>query len=307
MIHFVKVNKFILSDVSVHIPKGVSMGLIGETGAGKTTFLKLASGLLRPDVGKVYTLGKEVDGHSERVAGSIGVLFAHIPLLESGERVLDNLQKRGTVYQMSREDYWQRYKRLAEILDFEAFGGQKIQNLSMGQRRRVELAAVFLPRPKLLLLDEPTVGLDQKGKDAFHKLVLQREQQGLTTVITSHDMSDISAICSRIAILNQGKICAYGNQELLLKKYAPMDVMQLTLRSGSPDLEDLPIKRYYVEDNRWKLIYNSNYITPAEILRTVLAHCSIEEVSVRKSSLEDVIMEISREKEREYGWSHLLK
>ncbi len=294
MISFIDVNKFLLSEVTLHIPEGISVGIIGETGSGKTTFLKLACGLLRPERGEVYTMGLEPVANQKKLTRSIGVLFAHLPLLQAEESVWSNLENRGLMYGMSVHAFQTEAWHLSHRLGLNALLQEKVKNLSLGQRRRAELAAVFLPNPRLLLLDEPTVGLDQNGKNAFRNFVQERSLQGLTTVITSHDMSDISATCNRIAILSHGRFCAYGNQEQLLKQYAPMDVMQITLQAGIPNLEDLPIQSYCITDNRMTLRYNSNHITSAEILKTLVSHCSIQEISIRKPSLEDVIIAMKK-------------
>ncbi len=294
MISFMDVNKFILSGVSIHIPKGRSVGIIGETGSGKTTFLKLVCGLLKPESGEVYTMGRNAVAAQKELTGRLGVLFAGLPILQAEESVEDNLENRRVMYRIPQEEYRRQYAKLAVALGFGAFAKEKVRALSLGQRRRAELGAVFLHQPELLLLDEPTVGLDQSGKDAVRELITEREQQGLTTLVTSHDMLDIASTCSRVVLLHKGTICAYGNQELILKKYAPVDVMQLTIREGVPDLEDLPVHSYSADGDCWRLIYNSNYVTAAEVLRTVLAHCSIDEVSIRKPDLGDVIVHVAK-------------
>ncbi len=293
MISFMDVNKFILSGVSIHIPEGVSVGIIGETGSGKTTFLRLVCGLLKPESGEVYIMGANAVTAQKELSGRLGVLFAQLPILQVEESVEENLENRRVIYRIPEEEYRRQYTRLAEVLGFGTFAKEKVRSLSLGQCRRAELGAVFLHQPKLLLLDEPTVGLDQSGKDAVRELIIERERQGLTTVMTSHDMLDIAATCSRVVLLHKGTICAYGNQELILKKYAPVDVMQLKVREGVPDLEDLPVHRYNADGDCWKLMYNSNYVTAAEILRTVLAHCSVDEVSIHKPDLGDVIVYVA--------------
>lgn len=298
MISFCKVDKFILRDVNLHVPAGVTAGLIGATGAGKTTLIKLACGLLAPESGSVYTLGSSALAPEAKKKVSLGVLFAHLPVLQPYESVQSNFLSRRLIYGIPEKLYTERYKKLAEALGFGAFEKENVQSLSLGQRRRAELGAQLLHQPKLLLLDEPTVGLDQNGKNAFRVLIKEREAQGLTTLITSHDMTDITALCGRVAVLDRGRLCYYGSKELLLKKYAPVDVMQLTVSQGVPDLEDLPVKSYTAENDQWRLVYNSNYITAAEILRTVLAKCAIREVSIRKPDLEDVLVALERGKER---------
>lgn len=294
MISFENVSKFILSDVRVHIPKGTTVGVIGATGSGKTTFIKLACGLLMPDRGNVYTMGKEPVSELGKFGKSMSVLFAHLPVLQSEKTVISNFHDFKIIYQLSDEIYDETYKKISEELGYHRFQNERVRNLSLGQRRRVELGAALIHNPQLLLLDEPTIGLDQNGKDAIRRIIRKREEEKLTTIVTSHDMSDISEICSRICILDKGKIHYYGSRELLLKKYAPVDVMYLTLQDRIPDMEDLPLVSYHIEDDKLKLIYNSNHITSAEILKVILAKCSVKEVSIHKPDLADIIMKIEK-------------
>ncbi|MBQ9700674.1 MAG: ABC transporter ATP-binding protein [Lachnospiraceae bacterium] len=294
MISFENVSKFILKDVSIHIPSGITVGVIGATGAGKTSFIKLTCGLLKPDSGKVHTMGKEPVSELGKAGNSMGVLFAHLPVLQAEESVISNFENLKLIYGLVDEEFGSEYEKLSEALGYGQFEHQKVRSLSLGQRRRVELGAVLIHKPKLLLLDEPTIGLDQNAKDIFREIIKDRETEGLTTIITSHDMSDISETCDRICILDNGRICYYGNRELLLKRYAPVDVMRLTLQGKLPDIEDLPVKKYSINGDKLELIYNSNHITSAEILKVILAKCPIKEVSISKPDLADVIMKIER-------------
>ena len=298
MISFENVNKFILSDVSVHIPEGATVGLIGATGSGKTTFVKLCCGLLAPDnmphTGRVCVMGHEPVSVLGKRESDIGVLFAHLPALQADETVMDNFDSLRQIYRLGREYFDAAYKRLSKELGFETLADKKVSSLSLGQRRRVELGATLIHNPKLLLLDEPTIGLDQSGKKAVRELIKDRAAAGLTTIVTSHDMIDISEVCDRICILDKGRICYYGSRDVLFKKYAPVDIMYLTLQGKIPDIEDLPLISYQIDDKKLKLIYNSNHITSAEILKVILSKCQVRDVSIKKPDLTDVIIKIER-------------
>ncbi|MBQ2745361.1 MAG: ABC transporter ATP-binding protein [Lachnospiraceae bacterium] len=294
MISFENVDKFILANMCVHIPKGVTVGLIGATGSGKTTFIKLICGLLAPDKGNVYVMDHEPVSMLGKREAELGVLFAQLPSLQTEETVVNNFHSLKLIYRLKESFFEKSYKTLSERLGFGGFQYEKIGNLSMGQRRRAELGAALIHNPRLLLLDEPTIGLDMNGKEAIRALIKEREAKGLTNIVTSHDMSDISDVCSRICILDKGRICYYGRSDILFRKYAPVDVMQLTLQGGIPDIEDLPVKSYHIDGDKLKLIYNSNQITSAEILKVILSKASIKEVSIKKPNLADVIMKIER-------------
>jgi len=296
MISFDAVSKFILNDVSIHIPQGVAVGLIGPSGAGKTTFLKLACGLLMPEKGEVYTLGvsQPSSPSKKKLAKKIGVLFADKSLFDQEESVISNFRSLQIAYGLSEEQFTREYTKLAKRLGFGEYENNRVKTLSLGQRRRAELGAVLLHNPRLLLLDEPMIGLDATVKEVIRGLIEERLQEGMSLVITSHNMTDIFRLCNRIAILHQGKIIYYGGRERLLRNFAPMDMMYLKLCSKLPDMSDLPLKKYEINCDELTITYNSNHITSVEILKLLTEETSILDVSIHKPNLQDVIFEIEK-------------
>lgn len=292
MLSFDNVSKFILSDISIHIPKGSVVGLVGASGAGKTTFLRLACGFLQADVGRVYIDGDEQKAFSADKTGKIGALFADRPLFNDSESVRSNFEALRIAHRISDWEFEYRYFKLASELGFDKFDRQKISGLSLGQRRRVELGAVLLHNPEVLILDEPTSGLDENAKNTLRKIIVKRATEGTTIIISSHDLADISQVCSRIAVLDKGKLLYYGNEEQFIRQFVPMDVMKMKLEGGLPDLEDLPVERYFIENNVLTIKYNSNYITSAEILRNIVSQTKIAEVNISKAGIEDAILKI---------------
>lgn len=289
MIFFEHVSKFILSSVSIHVPPGTSLGLIGSSGSGKTTFLKLACGLLQPGEGCVHTAGL-IPWKNRRKLGEVtGAFFADIPFFPEAGTVESNFRDFQIVHRISGDCFDREYPALAERLGFRSFEREPIKQLSLGQRRRAELGALFLARPRLLFLDEPTDGLDQTAKDSLRELLAERQAQGATLVVSSHNMEEISALCERIALFDQGKLRHYGDRELLLKHFAPDEVMEICFSGRLPDLEDLPLKRYVLHQNKLILTYNKNYVTSAELLRHIIGQTTVTAVVVHKSGLSDAV------------------
>jgi len=292
MLSFEKVSKFIFSDFSLHIPKGIAVGLIGPSGAGKTTLLRLACGMLAPEAGEVYTLHKNPVEQRNVLGPRIGCLLERMPILEESISVLDNLKNLQIVHRMSDKEFEEEYGVLADAFDIRKFEHSAVQGLSFGQRRRAELAAVLLHRPELLLLDEPTNGLDENVKQKLQTVLQERVKQGMTLVFSSHNMREVSGICDRIVLLDQGKLLYYGEEDTLLRMYAPMDSMRLKIVGKLPDIDDLPVEKYSVDGEKLILTYNSNHITASEILEELLKQTSVREVSVQKPDLTDVIFAI---------------
>lgn len=294
MITFDNVSKFILSDINIHIPKGTIVGLVGRSGAGKTTFLKLACGFLKPDKGFVYMDGREQQPYCRGNVSQIGVLFTDRPVFNDKDSVRGGFEALKIAYRMSDEDFDVRYMELSNALRFGEYEGQRISNLSFGQRRRAELGAVLLHKPRLLILDEPTSGLDENAKDVFRRYLKRLAAGGVTVIISSHDLVDISEICDRIAVLDSGKLVYYGSEDMLIKKFMPVDKLLIKVDNRLPDVEDLPLLKYKVENNELTIEYNSNHITSAEILRTIMSQTSVTEVKVYKSDIADAIINMEK-------------
>lgn len=300
MICFEHASKFVLSDVSIHIPEGSSVGLIGASGAGKTTFLKLACGLLLPEQGFVRTMRKNPVTHRSELGVSMGAMLNDIPVLADYNSVKSNFDDLRIIYRMTEAAYKEEYRRLAEVLGFGEYEDETVNALSLGQRRRVELGVLLLRRPKLLLLDEPTIGLDQTAKENLRLLLTECQKEGMTLVISSHDMGEISVLCERIALLDHGMLTYYGDRELLLKRFAPMDALEVILSGPLPDLEDLPLHSFMLNQNKLTLTYNSNHVSSAELLHHLLKRTSFTGVTTYKSELADVIKRIEKGETNEF-------
>lgn len=188
MINFENVSKFIVEDISFYIPKGEIVGLIGASGAGKTTFIKLACGLLNPEKGRVTVFGKNPVVYRQRYYSDIGVFLAGVNSLDMDTTVKKNFEILKAVYGIPGDVFEERYQELSERFGFKKHEFDVIRKLSLGYKMRVELAAVFILEPKLLLLDEPNVGLDESAKQVLRQILNEKAQNGMTIIITSHDM-----------------------------------------------------------------------------------------------------------------------
>ncbi len=292
MLSFEHVSKFILSDVSLHIPKGQVVGLIGDTGAGKTTLIKLASGLLKPEEGRVSVMGKDPQDNRSRYGTRLSVLITGTKLLEDGDSARSGLDMLRYTYAIPKEEYLQSYRELSDRFGFKGYENAKLKELSTGQRRRVELAAVCIMRPELVILDEPDVGLDEEGKQILEELVREQAREGVTYLITSHNMPEISNMCDRLAILAEGRLMFYGSESVLRSQYLPINTMTITYDGAIPNIDDLPIVRYRMDGNRIAYDYNSRYITASEVLNVLMKQTGILDVKIQKTDLEQIISKL---------------
>jgi len=293
-----KVSKFILQNIDLHVPQGISLGIIGASGAGKTTFLKLVSGLLQADSGFVRTLRLDPLKNRKALASRIFVLFSDVPLYDDRLSIKVCLEEMKSIYGIEEKLFSERLCYVSQVLGFAEFLNSNIKGLSLGQRRRAELGMAFLRDADLYLFDEPCIGLDQNGKAAFYKLVEEKKNEGKTVLISSHSIEDITALADRILLLDEGKLAFYGSEEEMHKRLAPMEESFIELEGQLPDISELEVERYFVEKDKMTIRYNSNHVSTKELLERICESSKIKSVSVRKADLAESIKSIkSRRKD----------
>jgi ABC-2 type transport system ATP-binding protein len=228
-----------LDQVSFSVKKGEILAYAGANGAGKSTTIRLVSGLLSPEAGKVTALG--LDPVKQRVPymRRTGVLFGQRTELWWDQPVITSFDWKKVVWNIPEKSYRRMKEQLVDLLDMSAYLNTHVRELSLGQRMRADLAMALLPEPELLLLDEPTIGLDVLAKRqiiAFLKDLNRKSQ--MTVIVTSHDLDDLLEMAGRIILLDQGRVTYDGDFERLRTKIGGQRTLILTTRSEqAPVLE----------------------------------------------------------------------
>lgn len=290
-----------IHSVSLHIPKGMVVGVIGASGSGKTTFMKLTAGLLRPSSGRVRVRGTDPVGERKRLRGQINMLSAEYGNLDAERSLEENLAMIPLLYSLEKMVFDQIQADVLARFGLSEKKGSRIKELSLGFRRRAEAALALLLPAKVTLFDEPCIGMDAEAKKVFTELVQEEKERGRTILVSSHDLGEILQMSDRILLLDRGGILFYGEKERLYRNMAPENRLFLKFAGEFPDLQDLPYVRYEQDGNHMILTYNSNCVTAAELLQGILQSGAFTEVSVSKPELSDVITGISSENERMEG------
>ncbi|MEK7588337.1 MAG: ATP-binding cassette domain-containing protein [Patescibacteria group bacterium] len=196
-----------VDNVSFSISQGESVAFIGPNGAGKSTTIKMLTGILWPTSGSVSILGFSPQEDRKKVVSQIGAVFGQRSNLLPNLPAVDTLSLFGVMYGLSKKEIKERINYIEDTLELHSFKNQPIRTLSLGQRMKVEIACALIHNPKILFLDEPSIGLDIIAKQILRETLLHlRTKHNMTIFLTSHDVGDIEAICDRTIIVNHGKI-----------------------------------------------------------------------------------------------------
>ncbi len=226
-------SKVALQDVSFSVGSGEAVALIGPNGAGKSTTVKLLTGVLAPSAGRVRVSGRDPWAERPAHVRELGVVFGQRTQLWWDLAVVEAFDLLAAMYEVSAADYRARLSRFDEVLGVGPLLHTPLRQLSLGERMRCELAGALLHAPPLLILDEPTVGLDVAVKLRLRSFLCELRDEGRTTlVLTTHDLEDVRAICPRVLLLAEGKLLHDGPIEALAARLGGRRIVRATLRSG---------------------------------------------------------------------------
>ena len=279
--------------VSFTIGRGECVGYIGANGAGKSTTIKMLTGILVPTSGSLQVCGLEPTRARARLARRIGAVFGQRSQLWWDLPLRDSFRLLGAVHRLPREAWEPRRDECVELLDMGPFLDTPVRQLSLGQRMRGEVTAALLHSPDLLLLDEPTIGLDLLSKESLRSfLVRERRERGTTILLTTHDLPDIERLCDRLLVVDHGRLVYDGDIPGLVARVGARRVLVVDLETPSPPLDDVPDARLVdvqASGLRQRLAFSPERTTAAAVLAAVAARAPVRDLSVEEPDIEDVV------------------
>ncbi len=229
-----------VDDVSFSVDRGEMVGYLGPNGAGKSTTIKIMTGILVPTAGTVRVGGIVPWRDRQRNALQIGAVFGQRTQLWWDLPLRDSLDLIATLYRMTPEDYRRQLDRFVDLLDMAEFLDRPVRQLSLGQRMRGDLAAAMIYQPRILYLDEPTIGLDVVAKATMREFIAEvNREHGTTVVLTTHDLADVERLCSRVILIDHGRVLYDGGVAELKSRFAPHRT--LVVRIAEDDAGAAPI------------------------------------------------------------------
>jgi len=284
-----------LDRVSFKLEPGELVGYIGPNGAGKSTTVKVLAGILVPDSGRCEVLGRVPWRERTANVQQIGVVFGQrtqlwwdLPVGESFDLLRD-------IYRVPAADYRKKRDELIGLLTLEPLLDVPVRQLSLGQRMRCDLAAALLHSPAILYLDEPTIGLDAISKLAVRDFVRRlNRQEGVTVILTTHDMDDIEALCSRVLVISQGRILSDGSLAGLRAQVTTERRLIVDLVDEADWMEDPDAEVIRRDGRRLYLRFDPERIPAAQLIARLTSRYAIQDLYVENPPIEEIIARLYR-------------
>jgi ABC-2 type transport system ATP-binding protein len=285
-------NRVALKDVTFDIPAGTCFGLLGPNGAGKSTTMKILCGIVRPDRGTVRILNTEDHSTCHSSTSHLGYVPQSITLHEK-LTAIDNLRFFGELNGLRDRALRQRVDEVLDLVGLTNRGREPVAGFSGGMKRRLNIAAALLHRPQLLVLDEPTVGVDPQSRNHIFQLIRDLTRSGVTVVYSTHYMEEVEALCSHVAILDHGEVLTSGLLADVLQRHGGGQAVYLELDPGTPP-PDLPGLEPAPSGSGW--LYFTD--TVLEAVAALAQVCSRSGLNVRRleivqPSLESVFLSLT--------------
>ncbi len=280
-----------LDGVSFVVAAGELVGYIGPNGAGKSTTVKTLAGILVPDSGRVEVLGRVP--WKERIAHvrGIGVVFGQRTQLWWDLPVIESFDLLQHIYRVPDAAYRRARDELIDLLDLHRLLDTPVRQLSLGQRMRCDLAASLVHAPPILFLDEPTIGLDAVSKLHVRDFVMRlNRERGVTAILTTHDMDDIEALCSRVMVIGDGKILSDGSLTELRNRVSRERWLTIDVADGSADsVADAQASVIRRDGQRICLAFDPQAVSPAELIARITSRHPVRDLFVENPPIETII------------------
>ncbi len=279
--------------ITFAVEEGERLAFIGPNGAGKSTTIKMLVGILYPSEGEAQVLEYVPWRERERLAYQIGSVFGQKSQLWYHLPPVDSFELLARIYELEPVPFRERLAYLVELFEIGPYMEVPVRKLSLGERMRCEIAASLLHRPRILFLDEPTIGLDVVVKQRIRDLILQlNEEEGVTIFLTSHDAGDVEVLCSRVMVINHGEIIYDGRVTALKHSYLRTKTVSLKLGEvwqgfDAPGVRVLKQKGYGV-----KMEVDTDVVAIDEVMARLLARYSIVDINIDNPPMESIIAAI---------------
>ena len=296
---FVKSNKVIIkavNDISFSIEEGEIVGYIGPNGAGKSTTIKILSGILYPDSGTCTVDGMDPFENREKYVSKIGVVFGQKSQLWWDIPVGDSFDLLRDIYNVDNEKYEQTKQELIEAFDLKDIMEMPVRQLSLGQRMRAEIAAALIHEPKILFLDEPTIGLDAVSKFAVRNIIKEINlTRKVTVILTTHDMADIEALAKRVILIGKGKILYNGSINEIKKKFLTTKKLEIYCDDTKEGLDLIGTEVIEKQLNRILLKVDLKKQTISTVISEYSKICEVKDINIYEENIEEIIVKLYRE------------
>jgi ABC-2 type transport system ATP-binding protein len=285
-----------LQDITFQIGEGDIVGYIGPNGAGKSTTIKIMSGILMPDKGSCNIMGYTPWKDRVEYVKNIGVVFGQRSQLWWDVPVIDSFELLKDIYKIPSEEYEENLHNLVESLDLKGILHSPVRQLSLGQRMRCEIAASLLHSPKILFLDEPTIGLDAVSKIAVRQFIKKiNKEKGVTVILTTHDMSDIEALANRVILIGKGTLLYDGDLSELRKRFGTTRTITIDYHENKQPFQISNTTILSWSPTRATLTFDTELCLTSNLVAELSKQVELIDVSIETRPIEDIIIELYKE------------
>ncbi|MFX0573682.1 ABC transporter ATP-binding protein [Nocardia nepalensis] len=282
--------------MTFRVERGSAVGYIGANGAGKSTTIKMLTGILVPTAGTVRTCGLDPVRQRRELAARIGVVFGQRSQLWWDLPLRESFSILAAIHRLESDVAQKRTYELVEQLEMAETLDTPVRQLSLGQRMRAEVAAALLHSPELVILDEPTIGLDVLSKQRLREFLrAERTERGTTLLLTTHDMGDIERLCDRVLVVDRGSLVYDGSLTGLAVRVGARRVLVVDLVEPTRNLDDLPSTELLTSEGdgmRQRLAFDAEATTAAQVLAAVSDRAEVRDLSIEEPDIEDVVRRI---------------